>query len=127
MEDKEFFETLLEMWQETSYAEDRYWGYSELDDGDGGSLYDLFAFSSDDDQEFIGYFCDEADANFVTALHGCFPDLIRRVLTAIGEADQLDEEMDVVQAQLAEAEVRVMELKQQVADYEADLQGLIGR
>jgi hypothetical protein len=126
MDDREFFAKLLEMWEETSYAEDRYWGYTAYDDGDGGSQYDLFAFSNNNDQEFIGYLCTEADANFVTALHGCFPDLIRRTLSALDEADELDEEMDRVQAQLAEAELQIMELKQLVTEYEADLEGLIG-
>lgn len=119
--DREFFDELLQLWAKTSHAEDRYWGYEPLDE-----MFDVFAYGPDEQKLFIGYTDKEVDADFITAVHGCFPDLIRRLHMALDEADSLDAEMDRVQNQLMEAELRVQELKAQIAEYEDDLEGLLG-
>jgi hypothetical protein len=111
MDDREFFDKLLQMWAKTTAAEDRFWGYEETLE----EQFDIFAHSHDD-KEFVGYVENEADADFITAVHGCFPDLIRRIYIALDEADRLDEEMDAVQGQLMELELRVMELKSELKD-----------
>lgn len=105
MDDRDFFDTLLQLWAKTTWAEHAYWGYEEVEEGQ----FDLFA-KTEDDNLFVGYVESEADADFITGLHGCLPDLVRRLHTALDEADALDAEMDRVQNQLMEAELRVMEL-----------------
>lgn len=46
----------------------------------------------------------EADAAFITALHGCLADLVRRLHDALDEADRLDLERDQLVLQLARCE-----------------------
>lgn len=108
MDDRDFFDTLLQLWAKTTWAENSYWGYEEVDEGQ----FDLFA-KTEEDQLFVGYVESEKDADFITAIHGCLPDLVRRLHTALDEADSLDAEMDRVQNQLMEAELRVMELTEE--------------
>ena len=121
MDDREFFDTLLQLWAKTTWSEQAYWGYEEVDE----EQFDLFA-KTEDDRLFVGYVDSEADADFITAVHGCLPDLVRRLHAAVDEADRLDLEMDECQHRLAAAELRVDELQYIVTEYEADLEGLIG-
>ena len=115
IEDKKFFDLLSELWANTTGAENTYWDYEDT----GETGFDVHSVDEYGKGTFVGYFNDEADADFVTAIHGCLPDLIRRLYQAIDEAERLDIEMDVCQNRLAAAELRVMELEQ-------DLGGLIG-
>lgn len=105
MDDRDFFDTLVQLWAKTTWAENAYWGYEATEEGQ----FDLFA-KAEDSQLFVGYVESEADANFITGLHGCLPDLVRRLHMALDEADRLDAEMDGVQGHLMEAGLRVMEL-----------------
>lgn len=108
MEDREFFDLLYQMWTKTTHAQDRYWDYQEY-----GDTWDINAVGpGDDDSEAVAAVATEADADWITAVHGCFGDLYRRLLTALDEADALDAEMDEVQQQLMAAEMRVDELAQ---------------
>jgi hypothetical protein len=100
MDDREFFDKLLQMWANTTFAEDRFWGYEETLE----EQFDIFAHSHDD-KEFVGYVENEKDADF-----------IRRTYIALDEADRLDEEMDAVQGQLVELELRVLELQNEIKD-----------
>ena len=120
MDDRGFFDTLLQLWAKTTWSEQAYWGYEEIDE----EQFDLFA-KTEDDRLFVGYVDSEADADFITAVHGCLPDLVRRLHAAVDEADRLDLEMDECQHRLAAAELRVMELEQEVADLKDDLEGVI--
>jgi hypothetical protein len=115
MTDDEFFDTLLQLWAKTTGADDTYWDYEDT----GETGFDIHSCGQDEERKFVGYCDSETDADFVTAIHGCLPDLIRRLYQAIDEAERLDIEMDVCQNRLAAAELRVMELEQ-------DLGGLIG-
>jgi hypothetical protein len=60
----------------------------------------------------------DEDADFITAIHGCFPDLIRTVLAALDEADRADFDKD-------SRECRIAELEAELAELRADLEGLI--
>lgn len=106
MTDQEFFDELFQMYARTAGVENSYWMYEELEDGG----YDIFAVS-EDDKVFVGYTDQEADADFITALHGSFGDIYRFVLELIDEADRLDNERDRLQNELAELTIRVMELE----------------
>lgn len=105
----------------TSGAEDTYWDYQ--DTGEAG--FDISSVGPDDTREFVGYFDSEADADFVTAIHGCLPDLVRRLKQSIEKADNYEMAHDQCQRELFEAEREIAELKRLISEYEADLQGLI--
>lgn len=113
MDDREFLDLLYQMWARTTGAKDRYWDYE--DTGEAG--FDLHSVSQDE-RDFVGYTDKEADADFITALHGALPDLIRVVTNALDEADRLAFEHDARECRIAELEIEVAELK-------ADLEGLI--
>jgi hypothetical protein len=49
------------------------------------------------------------DADFLTALHGCVADLVRRLNTAMGEADRLDYSKDELVVRIAELEMEADE------------------
>lgn len=106
MEDREFFDHLLQVWAKTTGAEDRYWAPVET----GYEDWDVFAVGKDEQTHFVGYFENDADSDFVTAIHGCLPDLVRRLHDAVDTAERLDAEMDICQGRLAAAEMRVDEL-----------------
>ena len=114
MDDRDFFDTLIQLWAKTTGAEDTYWGYDKVEYDEYDEMCDLYSHGQDETKKFLGYFESEADADFVTAIHGCLPDLVRRLHIALDEADALDAEMDRVQQQLMEAELRVMELTQEI-------------
>lgn len=112
MDDREFFDLLYQMWTKTTHAEDRYWDYQVY-----GDTFDINAVGPDPDNPVnVAALFSDADADWITAVHGCFPDLYRRLHEALDEADRLDSEMDEVQQQLMAAEMRVDELTQIVAN-----------
>lgn len=123
MTDDEFFEHLLDLFSITTGAEDTYWDYQDT----GETGFDIHSCGQDEQREFVGYFDNEADADFVTAIHGCLPDLVRRLQNAIDTAEKYEMAHDQCQRELAEAEIEIAELKQLVTEYEADLQGLIAK
>lgn len=98
MDDREFFDVLYTLWVKTTGASDRYW------DVDGDRVR---AVGQSGEPVVVAAGVGDADADFITALHGCFPDLVRRLHTALDEADRLDREMDDVQSRLAAAELRI--------------------
>lgn len=120
MDDREFFDKLFQLWSKTTGAENHYWSYQGY-----GDRFDVDAVGVGGERIEVASLFNEADADFITAIHGCLPDLVRRLHAALDEADALDAEMDRVQSQLMEAELRVDELRQQVKDYESDLEGFI--
>ena len=97
MDDRSFFDLLLQVWAKTTGAEDRYW--KPLDDGR------IVAVGKDESELDVAHGVSEEDAEFITGLHGCLADLVRRLHQAVDEADRLDRDMDAVQARLAQLEL----------------------
>jgi type II secretory pathway component GspD/PulD (secretin) len=110
------------MFSKTTGAESTYWDYTDT----GETGFDVHSCGQDEERTFVGYFDKEADADFVTAVHGCLPDLVRRLLSAVDEAERASVALDVTVAKLASAEAKVDELRELITEYEADLQGLLG-
>ena len=115
MEDREFFDTLYQLWAGTSWAADGYWKCEEdpgpvLRRGVRSSLWFVQAVNAEDETFSIASGMAEADADYVTAIHVCLPDLVRRLHSALDESERLDTELDVYQGRLAAAEMRVDEL-----------------
>lgn len=112
MEDREFFDKLMQMFSKTSFAENRYWDYGfNTDDGD---TFDIGAVDSDGKRQYVGAFLSEADADFITALHGCFPDLYRRLHAALDEADRADADRDARECRIAELELEVQSMRKEL-------------
>jgi hypothetical protein len=107
MDDREFFQKLLELFEDTSGAANTYWYFEDT----GETGFDIWAVNKDDDKEFIGYFDKEADADFVTAVHGCLPDLVRRLNMALDAEELADESRDSRECRIFELESEVSEIK----------------
>jgi hypothetical protein len=116
MDEREFFDKLYQMWANTTGAQDRYWDYHQKEDKH--YFFNINAVGEDGDGKFVASFLLDEDADFVTAIHGCFPDLIRTVLAALDEADRADFDKDA-------RECRIAELEAELAELRADLEGLI--
>lgn len=99
IEDRDFFDFLYEGWKKTTGAEDQFWMMEERESrpsfiSPGEVLYDIVAVDKDQSKSDVGQFYSEEDAAFVTAVHGCFGDLIRRLRSALDQADDLDMRVD---------------------------------
>lgn len=113
MEDRDFFSLLYQQFTKTTGAEKKYWMPEEDTDyfAEGPGTYNIWAVGEDDEREPVAFGLSEEDADFITALHGCLPDLTRRLLEAVDESDRLDEERD-------NQEVRIADLIGEVRDLE---------
>lgn len=109
MQDREFIDLLYQMWSKTTFAKERYWDFQK---SQTNFLFDIRAVGPNTPMVALGL-C-EHDADWITAVHGVFPDLVDRFHEALDEADRLDREMDEVQDQLAEAYIRIAELEQEI-------------
>lgn len=124
MQDHEFFDVLLQQFARTTRAEDTYW-MSEKYPGEefharngvtypGTDTWIAWAVAQDESKTLIAEFENEVDADFVTAVHGCFPDLVRRLHAALDEADRLDTDRDDQEQTIGRLTVENMELRQQL-------------
>lgn len=99
------------MWSKTTGAADRFWDY---DTDRKGALADIRAVGEDGSFSEVAWGLYEPDADWITAVHGCFPDLIRRIQTALDEADAADYRQDERECRIAELELEVAELKEEL-------------
>lgn len=118
MDDRDFLDTLYQTWGKTTGAEDTYW-IVEHDEGsleDGLDPWGVWAVQESGERKFVGSFEKEEDADFTASMHGCLADLVRRLHSALDEADRLDEARDAAENALAEEALANMELQQQLAE-----------
>jgi len=94
MTDREWLDTLFQMFSKTTGAENRYW--KPLDDGT------IVAVGEDDTELVVASGLSAEDADWLTAVHGCLPDLVRRMHQALDEADRLDVRKDELECEMAE-------------------------
>jgi hypothetical protein len=114
---REFLDILHQHWARTSGAEKCFWMPEE------GAVvadveWDLYAVDENQEKKHLGLFWNEADADFITAVHGALPDLIRRLHIAIDEADRLDEEKDGVMREYADLALENQGLRSQIVELE---------
>jgi hypothetical protein len=114
MEDREFLDLLYQMWCKTTYAKERYWDF----EGSDAKLYTIRAVGENGETIEIAERLYECDADFITAIHGCLPDLVRLLNIALDEAESADLNKDIRECRIAELECELAELKE-------DLGGLI--
>lgn len=112
MEDRDFFDHLYSLWAKTTGAEDCYW--MPADDPNEHVRWQVFAVPQEGDHKWIGSFHKDEDADFITAVHGCLPDLVKRLHMAVDEADRLDFDRDSQECRIAELEQEILELKGKV-------------
>lgn len=113
IEDAEFFDTLYAGWAKTTGAEDTYWQPEECEDG---SL-SIHAVDQQDVRSIIATNVSEDDAAWITALHGCFADLTRRLHQAIDEAERFEIEKDQVISEMLEVALENNNLQEQLEGY----------
>lgn len=112
MDDRDFMDMMYQGFTKTTRAEDAYWGFEEQLDltvEPAAVSYMLFYVGADDPdlKVPIGTLVSEADAAFVTAIAGAFPDIYRRWLEALDTADEKDLEKDMAEGVAAELSERL--------------------
>ena len=120
MDEREFLATLYQEWSKTTGAENQYWMPVELPNNPG--RFKILAVDQDDRKTAVATLLTEADAAWITALHGSFGDVYRRVLEAFDEADGLDLELDKQIGTVAELSIHIDELRERNAQLERDLE-----
>lgn len=109
MDDREFFDRLFQLWKDTTGAEDRYWMPEAHFDQSG--RFNVYAVAEDESRKLVASGMTEVDSDWLTALHGCFADLWRRMHAALDEADRADYDRDSRECRIAELESEVNSLK----------------
>lgn len=94
IDDNSFFDLLFQQFTKTTNAETAYWMNEEDGQAFGNPLFSIYAVGQDQEKVLVAKWMSEADADFVTAVAGCFPDLVRRLHAALDEADRADREHD---------------------------------
>lgn len=115
MEDRDFFQLLYQTWSKTTWAKDAFWKYTEVEPG----TYVIDAVSQERGEKFVASLDRDEDADFITAVHGSLPDLIRCLLAALDEAERLDVLADQRTEQIAELVQEVEHYREQ-AEYWKD-------
>jgi hypothetical protein len=98
VDDIEFFDLLYQGWSKTTGAETTFW----MPEQDEYGNWDIFAVDQEQNKTVVGMVASEEDAAWITALHGCFADLVRRLHQAVDEAERFDCEKDQVISEMAE-------------------------
>lgn len=81
---------------------------------DHSGRHNLYAVAQDQTRKLVASGLSEFDSDFISALHGCFPDLVTRLHDALDEADRADHNRDSRECRIAELESEVEELKRVV-------------
>jgi hypothetical protein len=112
MDDRDFFDLMLQGMKDTTHAEDSYWAVEEIKDETGfpedPSEWRVYAQTADSQYE-VAVFEHEAAAAFVAAIHGAFPDIWRRLHMALDEADEKDKAKDEAEHLAADLSRRLTE------------------
>lgn len=126
MEDTEFYDFLYQGWSKTTAAGDGYWSVSEVE-FDTGNNYDrtfeVVAATSDTEIP-VGSFVSEEDAGFVAAIHGCLPDLLRKLGSLEDENARLDEKADTYIGLWSDNLLEKAALKVKLADALSEIEHL---
>ncbi|EFV12911.1 hypothetical protein [Segniliparus rugosus] len=131
MDDRDFFKLLLTQFEATTGAADTYWFPKEVEDTfEISEGYDILTMNKKEEKGWIGTVRNQADAEFICAVMGCFPDLVRRLEQALDEADLKDRQRDEIaheHIELAQehnyALARIKTLEARVAELEGASNG----
>lgn len=114
MEDREFFDELYQQWSKTTGSDDSYWMPEAHFDNSG--RFNVYSIDKDDKRKLVASGLSDWDADWVTAVHGCFGDLWRRLHSALDESDEADLSRDERECRIYELEVEVDALQKIIAD-----------
>ena len=109
MDEREFLDTLFQLYSRTTGGETTYWRPESTQFG-----FSVFAVDPDDRRTTIAESLAEVDADWITAIHGALPDLVRRMHAALDEADAADVGRDARECRIAELELENAELRRQL-------------
>lgn len=120
IDDLEFFSTLYQGWSKTTGAENTYWQPVEHDHlpADNRHRFSVDAIDQDQGAVRVAAGLTEEDAAWITALHGCFADLTRRLHEAVDEAERFDCEKDRVINEMAMLAIENNNLRERLGKYE---------
>jgi hypothetical protein len=118
-DDKEFFDQLYQMWSKTTWADRSIWE-SGYDDEWGFYRIDA-VIDSEGSVHPVASFVPEADAQFIVAMHGLLPEIIRRFLEAADTAEKWEERYDEAANELWARELEVMGLEARIDGLEESL------
>lgn len=122
MDDLDFFDEIYQLWSKTTGASDMFWMPEE--DTDEHVPWLIYAVNENQDRTFVGSVASEADADFITGIHGCLADLIRKLGEAQDEADRLDYGRDEQECRIAELEIEVAGKNDELHDCHTTISGL---
>ena len=111
MEDRDFIDLMYQGWSKTTGAEGMFWMHELYQ----GQCHVIWAVDQNSDRKRIATGLTEPDAAFITAIHGCFADLTRRLHMALDEADRLDELADERTVEIADLAQKVESLEHQLS------------
>jgi hypothetical protein len=114
MDDQEFGDLIYQHWSRTTGSDDRYWMPVEYEDKSG--RFNIYAVGQDETRKLVASGLSDKDSDFITAIHGCLPDLVRRLGSAIDEADRLDVEKDEAICRVAQLELEADEFESIIGD-----------
>lgn len=127
MEDRDFFDKLFQLWSSTTGSQDRFWMPEAHFDNSG--RWNVYAVGQDESRKLVASGLSDKDSDFITAVHGCFADLWRRLHSALDEADRADHDRDSRECRIAELESEIVEanyinskLREEYQDLTFDLQ-----
>lgn len=115
MDDRDFFDKLYQLWSKTTGAEDSYWMPEPHFDNSG--RFNVYSIDRDEKRRLVASGMTDRDSDWLTAVHGCFADLWRRLHAALDEADTADYSRD-------ERECRIFELESEVDELRKVIEGL---
>lgn len=95
-DDRDFFDNLVQLWAKTTGAQDTYWRPESTENG-----FTIYAEGRDGARTVVASGLSERDADWICAMHGCMPDVHRRLHMALDEADRADRRFDEQQHLLA--------------------------
>ena len=107
MDDLEFFDLLYQQWSKTTGAENTYWMPEPYEEGG----FNIYSVDQEHNKLLIAVGLPEADADWITAVHGCFADLTRRLQRAVDESERLEIEKDNVICEMAQLAVENNDLR----------------
>lgn len=106
MDAREFMDLLYAQWAKTTGAEKTYWQPTEHENlpPEYKRRFSIDAVEEDQSATRVAAGLSDEDSDWITALHGSFPDIYRRFLDALDEADRLDRENDENIGRIADLE-----------------------
>lgn len=118
MDIREFLDELYQLWAKTTGAENQYWMPANNGDPDDTDYWFIKSVGEEGEENayVVADLLNNRDADFITAIHGALPDLVRRTHEALDEADRLDEQRDEQEFRIAQLEADSDAMRAQIKD-----------